>query len=80
MEIQLLFFGITEDIIGQKTMILELKNNISVGEVKNILLTDFPKLKQYNSFSVAVNMVYAEDSTLLNSGDTLALIPPVSGG
>ena len=80
MEIQLLFFGITEDIIGQKTMILELKNNTTVIEVKNILLTDFPKLKQYKSFSVAVNMEYAEDSTLLNSGDTLALIPPVSGG
>ena len=80
MEIQLLFFGIIEDIIGQKSMQLELKNNISVGEVKNILLTDFPKLKQYKSFSVAVNMEYAEDSTLLNSGDTLALIPPVSGG
>lgn len=80
MEIQLLFFGITEDIIGQKSMSLELKNNTTVGEVKNLLLNDFPKLKQYKSFSTAVNMEYAEDSTILQSNDTLALIPPVSGG
>ena len=80
MQIQLLFFGITEDIIGQKSMPLELKNKTTVGEVKNILLTDFPRLKKYNSFSVAVNMEYAEDTAVLNSGDTLALIPPVSGG
>jgi molybdopterin converting factor subunit 1 len=80
MEIQLLFFGITEDIIGQKSMHLELKENATVAAVKSILSADFPRLNQYNSFSVAVNMEYAEDSTLLNSGDTLALIPPVSGG
>ena len=80
MEIQLLFFGITEDIIGEKSMNLELKNNTTVGEVKAILFNDFPKLKQYNSFSVAVNMEYSEDNTILNSTDTLALIPPVSGG
>jgi molybdopterin converting factor subunit 1 len=80
MQIQLLFFGITEDIIGQKSMHLELKNNPSVAEVKNMLFTDFPRLKQYKSFSVAVNMEYAEDTTILNPGDTLALIPPVSGG
>ena len=80
MEIQLLFFGITEDIIGEKSMNLELKNNTTVGEVKAILFNDFPKLKQYNSFSVAVNMEYSEDNTILNSTDTFALIPPVSGG
>ena len=80
MEIQLLFFGITEDIIGEKSMNLELKNNTTVGEVKDLLFNDFPKLKQYNSFSVAVNMEYSEDNTILNSTDTLALIPPVSGG
>lgn len=80
MEIQLLFFGITEDIIGEKSMNLELKNNTTVGEVKVILFNDFPKLKQYNSFSVAVNMEYSEDNTVLRSKDTLALIPPVSGG
>lgn len=80
MEIQLLFFGITEDIIGEKSMNLELKNNTTVGEVKVILFNDFPKLKQYNSFSVAVNMEYSEDDAILQPKDTLALIPPVSGG
>lgn len=80
MQIQLLFFGITEDIIGQKTMTLELKNPSTVGTIKSLILNDFPKLKQYKNFSVAVNMEYADDETSLNSGDTVALIPPVSGG
>jgi len=80
MQIQLLFFGITEDIIGQKTMTLELNDQSTVGIIKSLLIKDFPKLKQYKSFSIAVNMEYAEYSTILNSGDTLALIPPVSGG
>lgn len=80
MEIQLLFFGITEDIIGQKSMQLALHNNATVGSLKDLLIKDYPKLKQYNSFSIAVNMEYADDESVIKSGDTVALIPPVSGG
>lgn len=80
MKIQLLLFGITADIIGQKSMTLELKENATIGLLKEKILAENPKLENYKSFSVAINMEYATDDALLKNGDTVALIPPVSGG
>ena len=80
MKIQLLLFGITADIIGQKSMTLELKESATIGFLKEKIITANPKLENYKSFSVAINMEYATDDSLLNNGDTVALIPPVSGG
>lgn len=80
MKIQLLLFGITADVIGQKSMTLELDENATVSLLKEKIITDNPKLENYKSFSVAINMEYATDESLLKNGDSVALIPPVSGG
>ena len=80
MRIQLLLFGITADVIGQKSITLELDENASIGFLKEKILAENPKLGNYKSFSVAINMEYATDESLLKNGDTVALIPPVSGG
>lgn len=80
MKIQLLLFGITADIIGQKSMSTELNEEATIKTLKEKILNDYPKLLDYKSFSVAVNMEYATDDSILKHGDTVALIPPVSGG
>ena len=80
MKIQLLLFGITADVIGQKSITLELDENASIGFLKEKILAENPKLGNYKSFSVAINIEYTTDESLLKNGDTVALIPPVSGG
>lgn len=80
MQVQVLFFGITTDIVGQKSAFIDFSSGMTVYDIKQQLFTVYPMLKDYKSFSVAVNMEYATDDIAINSGDVIALIPPVSGG
>ena len=75
-----LLFGITKDIIGKPILSLEEEKPMDVKQLKEELFRQYPNLKSLSSLSIAVNSSYAEDSQLLNEGDEIALIPPVSGG
>jgi len=80
MNIQLLFFGITTDLVGETSISFELDETISVNEFKEQLRTKFPSLKNIHEFAIAVNEDYANDDLILKEGDVVAIIPPVSGG
>ncbi|RDY61589.1 MoaD/ThiS family protein [Flagellimonas nanhaiensis] len=82
----ILLFGITKDIVGSPTLSVP-TSNISgkkvpntVKELKTYLGKNYPELNKLSSLAVAVNNSYAEDDTIINSYDEIALIPPVSGG
>lgn len=80
MKIQLLFFGITTDLVGKSSMSYEVAEKVSIEELKTKLIAQFPSLKNINDFAIAVNESYAEDHQLLQKNDVVAIIPPVSGG
>ncbi len=79
---KLLFFGVAKDIVGSSSMNLDhrLKEQITVGGLKEYLKERFPEFKGLTSLAVAVNSTYAGDETLLGTDDEIAIIPPVSGG
>ncbi|WP_299534957.1 MoaD/ThiS family protein [Ulvibacterium sp.] len=79
---EILLFGIAKDIVGSAQMDLsELKSRpSSVGELKDFLCDSFPEFGRLSSLAVAVNSEYAEDAAVLEVGDEIAIIPPVSGG
>lgn len=67
--------------MGVKEMDLEVDNQSTLGELKNMLYAQYPKLKPLEkTLSFAVNTEYADDSVKLCCGDEVAFIPPVSGG
>lgn len=76
----ILLFGITKDIVGKSRLSIEQNEAITVLQLKEKLIGQFPKFKDLSSLSVAVNNNYAQDNSLINIGDEIALIPPVSGG
>ena len=80
MTIQLLFFGITTDLVGTNSITRNLKENATVKDLKDALKTDYSGLKSIHEFAIAVNEAYAEDEWGLKEGDIVAIIPPVSGG
>ena len=80
MTINLLFFAITTDLVGKNDMLFSINENTTVNELKKILITQFSALKNLHEFAIAVNEDYAEDILVLNEGDVVAIIPPVSGG
>ena len=80
MKIKLLLFGITKDIIGHSSYEIEVNEGTAVGDLKAVLIAQYPKLTDLASLMVAVNNQYAEDDVTLAHSDEIALIPPVSGG
>ncbi len=78
--LEVLFFGISSDLVGEKNISFSLSQNSSVLHFKEQLLRHYPKLSQINSYAIAVNENYATNETLLKENDVVAIIPPVSGG
>jgi len=74
-------FGITREIVGDNHLMVPENQYIhTVGELKDWLFEQHPRLADLNSLAVAVDHTYAENHTELAVGQEVALIPPVSGG
>jgi molybdopterin converting factor small subunit len=80
MTIQLLFFGITADLVGKSEIPYRIDTSFNILKLKEQLMSDFIKLKNIHEFAIAVNEEYAADDLILKDGDYVAIIPPVSGG
>lgn len=80
MKLNILAFGIAKDIFGGSSTELSLNEAATVADMKKMLESQYPKLKQLASYLVAVNSEYAEDSIVVSEKDEIAIIPPVSGG
>ena len=72
-------FGITREILGGREKVISCDGQ-TVAALKQTLFHTYPELTGLKSLFVAVNGAYAEDDTVLNESDEIALIPPVSGG
>ena len=79
---EILLFGIAKDIVGKGSFRFDDGDSapVSVSELKEKLRRMYPEFQRLSSLAVAVNSSYAEDKELLNHGDEVAVIPPVSGG
>jgi sulfur-carrier protein len=76
--IKILLFAGLKDRVGQSTLTWD-KVPITVSNLKEELQKT-PGLENFAGIMVAVNETYAQDEKVINDGDTVALIPPVSGG
>ncbi|MDM5297737.1 molybdopterin converting factor subunit 1 [Bacillus pumilus] len=73
----LLFAGLAEK-AGKQHIIIQ-KDKTTVDEIK-IELQEVYGVDATQNVMVAVNEIYTRDNDEVRSGDTVALIPPVSGG
>jgi len=80
MQIKILLFGITTDLLETSSIELELSDHSTVTNLKTELVNTYPKLATLQSYAVAVNETYAEENQVLKPNDIVAIIPPVSGG
>lgn len=77
MEIKLLFFGQVAEIVGKKELTLsDIDNTVAV---KERLIELFPPLQSIK-FAMAVNKQVIQSNTFISQNDTVALLPPFSGG
>jgi len=78
MMIKVLLFAQLQEEIGQSTLFLE-ANDWTVKQVKEHLQQAYPQATLQASMT-AVNEEYAFDDDIVKEGDTIAFLPPVSGG
>ena len=76
MRIRVLLFGPLAEAAGADTILLELPDGATVGDVPGSV----DGVNGGRSFAFAVNASYAPADRPLEDGDEVALIPPVSGG
>ncbi len=80
MQINILAFGITKDILGKTLVNIEIPEGSSVKQLKEKLIDSYPKMQELTSLLIAVNEEYGDEMQIIQAGDEIALIPPVSGG
>ena len=74
------FAGLAEK-VGAASVRLEVNAPIKVSEMKRTFATMFPETAdQLPGCFAAVNQSYVDDDAIIQTGDEVALIPPVSGG
>jgi len=81
MQCTVLVFAQLAETFGTNRVSLELAAGSTVADALDTLTETHPAIAKVRPvLAVAVNDSYCNTATTLNDGDTLALIPPVSGG
>jgi len=81
MQIEVLCFASARDAVGAPRLVLELGEGATVRTALAALAERHPALRAgLGALRCAVNEDFADASRGLAPGDTLALLPPVSGG
>lgn len=78
--IKILAFGISRDIIGGAEVEIHLPDAPTVGQLRQRLYQQYPDLQRLRSLAIAVAEEYAQEDRLIQPGEEVVLIPPVSGG
>lgn len=76
--INILLFAHLQEQVGESQLKVAL-SDVTVAQLKEWLEKQYPQLS-LQQIMTAVNEEFATDTTIVQSGDTIAFIPPISGG
>ena len=77
MQIEVLFFGQLTDKVGCTAT--KMTNPGTIAAFKKAIVEQYPLLKQAK-YTIALNNKIAKDTETIQALDTIALMPPFSGG
>lgn len=75
---KILFFAHLRDAVGQEVVELDAKGK-TVAELKQLISEKYEAVNLGNVMT-AINEEFASNEEMINEGDAVAFIPPVSGG
>ncbi|WP_174612775.1 molybdopterin converting factor subunit 1 [Virgibacillus ihumii] len=76
--VDVLFFAELQEAAGSNKVTVE-ADGLTLMELKKNLLNTY-ELNGLDKAMIAINEEYAQNDAVLRTGDTVAFIPPVSGG
>jgi molybdopterin synthase sulfur carrier subunit len=80
-KIKVKLFAVYQETFGKPELELTCTQPISVGNLLNFLIKKQPQLQNWQNITrFGVNLKFVDSETLLQDGDEVVLIPPVSGG
>ena len=81
MRVNVRLFARLRELVGEGELQRDAADDATVAAVWDALARDYPAIAPYaESMSCAVNAEYARMTAVLNDGDEVAFLPPVSGG
>ena len=81
MDLPVRLFALYRERAGRSTVSVQVPNGATVADLTEEVRRRFPQLAPPQvKIVVAVNAEYAEEDLVLQEGDDVCLIPPVSGG
>ena len=81
MRVKILLFGQLKDIVGRQEELLNLETGAQLSAVMTHYAERYPKFQGLNnSIACSINQEYAQGTAVLQDGDEVGLLPPVSGG
>lgn len=80
MRLKIKYFASIREWTGLKDEIMDVKQNISAEELRNLIVRRHNKLEIEGNILVAVNGSFVDTKYLIKESDEVALFPPVSGG
>ena len=79
--VNVLFFATLRDKAGVRSVSLELEPGATIGQLKTILIEEFPNLNGLMEHCLAaINHEYRFDESEIPVDAEIAFFPPVSGG
>ena len=79
MVVQILFFGATADIAGQRRIEVVMPPETIAKDIFEQLISQYPQLAKHRLL-FSVNQQYATGDEIIRDGDELAIFTAVSGG
>ena len=81
MRVTIRLFARLRDLAGSGELVRDVPESATVQAVWRALVDEMPPLGEYErTMSVAVNADYSRMSAVVQDGDEVAFLPPVSGG
>lgn len=74
-------FAAYQEAYGVPELQLQLPLGVTAVEIRDRLIAEYPHLAEWRDVTrYGVNLQFVEPNTVLQDGDEVVLIPPVSGG
>lgn len=81
MRLEIQLFAVLKERAGADTVVLDdVPEGTTVGDVKSLVMEACPAIGSLDAVAGVVGTTYAGDMHVIQSGDSVALLPPVSGG
>lgn len=79
MNTEIIAFGIAKEILEKKQIFCQTESG-TIAEIRHKLVADYPAFQRLNSLKFAVGKNYVSEDYILKDGESVVIIPPVSGG